>query len=171
MLIEYNGIKPRVHKTAFVEDSARVIGNVELGENVSVWFNAVMRGDVNKIKIGKNTNIQDFCILHVADDSPASIGENVTLGHGAVVHGCTVASNCLIGIRSTLLDYSSVGEWSIIGASALVTERTVIPPRSIALGVPARVTKQIDDKGIELIKTRCEDYLRLKESYKKRTEQ
>lgn len=166
MLIEYKGIKPKVHQAAFVEESAKVIGNVELEENVNIWYNVVIRGDVNKIKIGKNTNIQDSCILHVADDSPVTIGENVTLGHGAIAHGCTIASNCLIGIRSTLLDYSSVGEWSIIGASALVTERTTIPPRSIALGVPAKVIKPIDEKGINLIKTRCENYLRLKETYR-----
>jgi len=134
---------PSVHPTVFIATGAIVVGDVTIGENSSVWFNAVLRGDTDQIRIGRRTNIQDGCILHADPGFPCTIGDGVTVGHGAIVHGATVETDCLIGMRSVLMNGVIVGSGSVIGAGAVVTEGTQIPPGSLVLGLPARVLRTV----------------------------
>jgi carbonic anhydrase/acetyltransferase-like protein (isoleucine patch superfamily) len=136
---------PSVANGVFVAPGAQVIGHVELAEHASVWFNAVLRGDIQRIFVGARSNVQDNSTIHVDYEHPTIIGDDVTLGHGVTVHGCTIEHQTLIGMNAVLLTGCSVGWGSIIGANALVTEGKVIPPRSLALGSPARVVRTISD--------------------------
>ncbi len=131
----------QVHPTAFIAAGAIVLGDVTLAENSSVWFNAVVRGDSAAIHVGRRTNIQDGAILHADPGFPCTIGDDVTVGHAAIVHGAHVANNVLIGMRSVILNGAQIGEYSIIGAGAVVTERTVIPPHSVVMGIPGKVRR------------------------------
>jgi carbonic anhydrase/acetyltransferase-like protein (isoleucine patch superfamily) len=134
---------PRIDASAFVAPDATVIGDVTLGEESSVWHRAVLRGDINRIVVGAQTNLQDGVIVHLADNFAALIGERVTVGHGAIVHACTVDDEVLIGMRATILDGAEIGARSIIGANALVTVGMKIPSGSMVLGSPAKVTRQL----------------------------
>ncbi len=159
MIYPFKGINPKIHKSAFIVPSADIIGDVEIGENASFWFNTVARGDVNKIKIGKNTNIQDGTVLHVTyEKSSLTIGDNVTVGHSVTLHGCTVKDFVLIGMRAVVLDDAVIGEESIIGAGALVTQGTVIPPRSMVLGSPGKVVRQLKPEEIKFLHQSAENY-------------
>src|SRR5678809_1243508 len=144
MLLDYKGKLPKLGDRVFIADGAKIIGDVEIGDHSSVWFNAVIRGDVHYIRIGKHTNIQDLSILHVMKDQyPLVLHDYVTIGHGVMLHGCEIASHCLIGMRATILNNVKVGAHSIVGAGALITEGTVIPPRSLVLGLPAKVKREL----------------------------
>lgn len=149
MLYALPGKTPRIAPSAYIAPGAFVIGAVEIGENSSVWFNSVLRGDEEAIFIGKETNIQDNCTLHGDEGIPVRIGDRVTVGHNAVLHGCLVGSGAVVGMQSTLLNGSQVGEDSIIGAGSVVMPGTVIPPRSLALGNPARVVRELTPEEIE----------------------
>ncbi len=138
-------ITPRIHPKAFIAPTAVIIGDVEIAEGVSVWDGAVIRGDVSYIKIGKNSNIQDNAVIHVSHEIPTIIGENVTVGHLAMLHAATIENNVIIGINAVVLDNAVIGEGSIVGAGAVVTPNTKIPPKSLVLGIPAKVVKQGDD--------------------------
>ena len=128
MLKPYKGIWPKIHETAFMEDSARIIGDVEIGAHSSIWFNAVVRGDVHYIRIGSRTNVQDNCTLHVTKDTyPLIIGNDITIGHGVILHGCTIKDRCLIGMGAIILDAAEVGEDCIIGAGALMQDASSRP--------------------------------------------
>jgi carbonic anhydrase/acetyltransferase-like protein (isoleucine patch superfamily) len=127
-----------------VYDSAVILGRVELSEGVSIWPGAVLRGDAGIIKVGRNSNVQDGVVLHCGEDEPTIIGEDVTIGHGAVINGAIVGDRCIIGINSTILDGAEIGEECIIGANALVTARVKVPPRSVVLGIPGKVVKEND---------------------------
>ncbi|EOH86643.1 gamma carbonic anhydrase family protein [Enterococcus pallens] len=133
----------------FIANSADIYGDVTIGEGSTVWFQSVIRGDSNSIKIGEVTNIQDGTVIHVDHDAPVSIEDYVTVGHSCIIHGCTIHSGALIGMGSTVLNYAEIGENSLIGAGSLVTEHTVIPPNSLAFGSPARVIRQLTSKEIE----------------------
>lgn len=147
MLIRYKGVTPKVHPTVFIEESARVIGDVEIGELSSVWFNAVVRGDVHYIRVGERTNVQDNCTLHVTKDVyPLIIGSDITIGHNVTLHGCVVKDRCLIGMGAIVLDNAEIGEDSIVGAGALVKEGMKVPPGSLVVGVPAKVVRQTTDE-------------------------
>lgn len=135
-------------KKYYAADSAVITGNVKLSENVSVWHGAVVRGDLDKISIGKNTNIQDGCILHVNRGEPVSVGENVTVGHGAILHGCTVGDNSLIGMGSIVLDGTVIGDHCIIGAGSLVPGHKTFPSGTLALGNPAKVVRPLTEKEL-----------------------
>jgi len=139
----------QVHPTVFIAPGAVVVGDVTLGAQASVWFNATLRGDVEALSVGPASNIQEGCILHADPGYPAVIGAGVTVGHGAVVHGATVGDNCIIGIRAVLLNGAVVGENSIVGAGALLTEGKVYPPNSLLLGMPARVARELTPAEIE----------------------
>src|ERR1043165_7960268 len=142
MLGQYRGVYPRVHPSAFIDDSAQVIGDVEIGQESSVWMCVVIRGDVNRIRIGSRSNVQDGTIVHVMKDThPTVIGDDVTIGHGAVVHGCTIEDQCLIGMGAILLNGCRIGTGSIVAAGALVPEGMVVPPGSMVLGMPAKVKR------------------------------
>ncbi|MDV0446504.1 Protein YrdA [Methanosarcinaceae archaeon Ag5] len=132
-----------------IAKNATVVGDVEFEKNTSVWYGAVIRADAAKMTIGENSNIQDNCVLHSAFDSPIIIGKNVTVGHCAVVHGCIIEDNVLIGMNSTVLDKAVIGEGSIIGANALIPAGKIIPPRSLVLGVPGKVIRQVTDAEVE----------------------
>ncbi len=165
MIASHSDHAPRIAASAFVAESADVIGRVELGENSSVWFQSVLRGDIEPIRVGANSNIQDGCVLHTVVGSPVVVGEWVTVGHRAVLHGCTVENHCLIGIGAVLLNNVRVGEGSIVAAGALVLENTVIPPRSLYVGVPARLERQLTDADRMFIDRHARHYLEYKEQY------
>ena len=142
MLRSYRGISPRIDPTAYIDASAQVVGDVEIGAESSVWMNTVLRGDVHWIRIGRRSNVQDGTVVHVMNGThPTTIGDDVTIGHGAIVHGCTIENQCLIGMGAILLNGSHVGTGSIVAAGSLVLEETKIPPRSLVMGSPARVKR------------------------------
>lgn len=152
-------------KEVFIADTARLIGDIHLGDECSVWYGAVLRADKDQIRIGARTNIQDQAVLHVDPGYPIHMGDDVIIGHAAVVHGARIANNVLIGIQSTVLNGAEIGEFSIVGANALVTAGTVIPPRSLVLGSPAKVVKTLSDKQIEGIRKNAEVYVELSKDY------
>jgi carbonic anhydrase/acetyltransferase-like protein (isoleucine patch superfamily) len=160
MIRPYQGHTPIIPDTCYVDISAQVIGDVILGEQTSVWMNAVIRGDVNSIRIGARSNVQDCAVLHGMRNLYAvHVGDGVTIGHNATVHGCVVEDNCLIGIGARVLNNARIGEGSIIAAGAVVTEGTVIPPRSLVTGIPGRVRRTITDADYQLILTTGANYL------------
>ena len=160
MAIEsYESFSPQVHDSAFVAASADIIGRVTLGEESSVWYNATLRGDINQIVVGPRSNVQDNAVIHLSDDFGTYLGEYVTVGHGAIVHAATVKDEVLIGMGSCILDGVEIGERSIIGANALVTGGTIIPPGSLVVGSPARVVKTLDLKDQAQVKHWAEKYV------------
>jgi len=160
------GKTPIIHHSVFLAEGAQIIGNVEIGFQSSVWFNAVIRGDVNYICIGARTNIQDGSILHVSRKTyPLIVGDDTTVGHNVILHACHIGSRCLIGMGATVMDGTKVGEDSIIGAGALVTARTIIPPRSLVLGSPAKVKRELNDGEVQSIKDSANHYIKDAENY------
>ena len=166
MIGNFKNLRPKIHESCFIAPTADVIGDVTVGENSSIWHRTVLRGDVNKIVVGANTNIQDGSIVHVADDYSTIIGDNVTIGHGAIVHGCTVKDGAFIGMGAIILDGAVIGEGALIGAGALVTEGKEIPPYSLAVGVPAKVVKKLSQEYIEMAQDRAVKYAKLANEYK-----
>ncbi|WP_309068018.1 gamma carbonic anhydrase family protein [Microbacterium sp.] len=150
---------PAIHPDAFVADGARVIGAVAIGERASIWYNAVLRGDVETISIGAFSNIQDNVSLHVDASHPARIGEYVSVGHNAVVHGCTIGDGALIGMGSVVLSGAIVGAGCLVAAGAVVLEGTEIPPRSLVAGVPAKVRRALSDEEVAGLRDNAERYL------------
>ena len=162
----FMGKAPKVHKLAFVASSAELIGDVEVGEGSSIWFGAVLRGDMHYIKIGKNSSVQDNSIMHGTENKyPTIVGDNVTVGHGAIVHGCTIGNNCMIGMGSIILEGARIGSWCIIGAGALVPEGARIPDNSIVLGVPGRIIKKTTKQHRARITRNWKNYVKLKDKY------
>ncbi|HET8580385.1 MAG TPA: gamma carbonic anhydrase family protein [Nitrospiraceae bacterium] len=166
MIRSFQGIKPSIAKSAFIEQTAVVIGDVVIGEESSVWFHAVVRGDVHYIRIGHRTNVQDLCMLHVTHDTaPLIIGEDVTVGHRVVLHGCTIKDRVLIGMGAIIMDGAVIGEDSVVGAGALVTEGTIVPPKSVILGSPARVKRTVTDKELAWIRESSQNYINYARQY------
>ncbi len=167
MILPYKGISPRIHPTVFTVETAQIIGDVEIGEDSSVWFNAVVRGDVNYITIGRRTNVQDNSVLHVTHDThPLVIGDDVTIGHNVTRHGCTVKGRSLIGMGAVILDGAVVEEDTVIGAGALVTENMVVPSGSLVVGVPGKVRRELtsEERG-ELLQS-ARNYIEYSNSYR-----
>ena len=161
MIRTFQGIKPTVPSSCFIEDTGVVIGDVVMGEECSVWFHAVIRGDVNYIRIGHRTNIQDLCMLHVTHDThPLIIGSDVTVGHHVVLHGCTIKDRVLVGMGAIIMDGAVIGEDSVVGAGALVVEGTVVPPKSLILGSPAKVKRPVTEKELAWIKESADNYVK-----------
>jgi gamma-carbonic anhydrase len=160
-LYAFDGKVPKVHESVFLAAGARVIGDVELAENVSVWFNTVIRGDVERIRIGRNTNIQDNATIHVTNFSnPTRVGESVTIGHGAVLHGCTVKDGALIGMNAVVLDRAVIGEESLVAAGSVVLGGTIVPPRMLVAGIPAKVMRPLKEKEIEeVVRSGASNYM------------
>lgn len=158
--------KPVIHPSAFVADNATVRGSVTLGANSSVFFGAVLRGDRAPITIGAGTNIQDNCVVHVDYDHPVAVGENVTVGHGAILHGCTVGDNTLIGMGAIVLNGANVGSNCLIGAGALVPQNVEIPDGSLAFGSPAKIKGQLDEAAIAELRQAALDYQKEAIAYK-----
>ncbi len=159
---------PQIHPSAFIAASADVIGRVTLHENTSVWYNTTLRGDINEIVIGPNSNVQDNTVIHLADNYGCHVGEFVTVGHSAILHACTVKNEVLVGMGSIILDGAVIGERSIIGAGALVTGGTIIPPGSLVLGSPAKVVKTLSPDEQAKIKSWAEKYVRVSREFLKR---
>ncbi|MBR2665412.1 MULTISPECIES: gamma carbonic anhydrase family protein [Methanobrevibacter] len=145
---------------------AQVIGKVELGEDVSIWHGAVLRGDTDSITIGNNSNVQDNCVVHCTKGFPVKIGDNVSVGHGAVVHGCTLEDNVLIGMNATVLNGAHIGKNSIVGAGAVVSEGKEFPENSLILGVPAKLIKELSPEQVQMIQNNADNYVRLSKQYK-----
>lgn len=166
MLRPYRTVLPRVHATAFIDESAQVIGDVEIGEESGVWMNAVLRGDVNSIRIGRQTNIQDGCVVHVMRGTHAThIGNQVTIGHAAVLHGCTIKDRCLIGMGAIVLNGAEIGEESIIAAGTLITEGTKVPPRSLMMGSPGVRRRELRDEEVAGILAYAQRYVEYRKDY------
>ena len=146
MIIPFKSKKPKIHPSAFIAPGSHVIGNVTLGKNTSVWFTAVLRGDIAAIRVGDNTNIQDGAVVHVDHGQPCVIGRGVIVGHQATIHACTMGDGVLVGIGSRILSGAKIGAFSLIGAGAVVLENAVIPERSLVLGVPGKVVRQLTPK-------------------------
>ncbi|HKP72953.1 MAG TPA: gamma carbonic anhydrase family protein [Pyrinomonadaceae bacterium] len=167
MIRPFRGKHPQIHPTAYIADSAQVIGDVEIGEQSSVWFNAVVRGDVFYIRIGSRTNIQDGTVVHVTNGTHATILEDeVTVGHNVTLHGCHVERGCLIGMGSIVMDDVRVGAQSLVAAGALVSPGTQIPPRSLVIGVPARVKRPLTDEEVAGLAQYWKNYIEYTEQYK-----
>jgi len=157
---------PRVHPTVFIADDAFVIGDVEIDEDSSVWFGSVIRGDVNYIRIGARTNIQDHTVIHVNSGThPTILEDEITVGHRVTLHGCYVESGSLIGIGSVLLDGVRIGRESLVAAGSLVTPNSQIPPRSMVMGAPARVKRELTDEELEHLRHSWQHYVELKNQY------
>lgn len=167
MIKSFQGITPAIHQTSFIAETAVIIGDVVIGEQSSVWYNCVVRGDVNSIRIGARSNVQDLSMLHVthkkhADDpgAPLIIGDDVTIGHSVTLHGCTLKDGCFIGMQAMVMDHAVVGEGALIGARALVTEGTVIPPHTLWVGSPARYKRDLTPEEIAWLPKSADNYVK-----------
>jgi carbonic anhydrase/acetyltransferase-like protein (isoleucine patch superfamily) len=165
MIIPLEKRVPKVSEKAFIAQSASVIGDVEIGEHSGVWFGAVLRGDCGTIKVGKNSNIQDNCVVHADPWGKVIIGDSVTIGHCAVVHGCSIKDNVLVGMNATILNDAEIGSDSIVGAGALVTQGKKFPERSLILGFPAKVARELTEDEVGSIKRSADEYRLLAEKY------
>lgn len=167
MLKQFRSKTPQVDKSAFVAENATLIGSVTVGANSSIWFGAVVRGDSNSITIGARTSVQDLCVFHVDFNCPMTIGNDVTVGHRATIHGATIKDRVLVGMGSIVMNGAVIGEDSIIGAGAIVTENTVVPPGSLILGVPAKVKRAVTDEEKERILLSAKHYAEFAGEYLK----
>jgi carbonic anhydrase/acetyltransferase-like protein (isoleucine patch superfamily) len=160
--------RPQIEESAYVAKGAVVIGAVSLGQKSSVWHNAVLRGDINTIKIGEGSNVQDGTVIHLADDFGVKIGSYVTIGHSAMIHACEIGDECLVGMRSTILDGAMIGAQSIVGAGALVTKNSQIPEGSLVLGAPAKVVRSLSDEERSKLRALAEKYVKVSRGHKQR---
>jgi len=173
MILKFKKWFPKISKKAWVAPSADIIGNVKIGADSSVWFGVVIRGDVHKIRIGKRTSIQDLSMIHVthykkedmSDGNSTIIGDDVTVGHKVMLHGCTIENGCLIGMSATILDGAVIGEGSIVGAHSLVTSNKVFPPHSLIMGSPAKVVKTLSEEEVANLIAHAGRYVKFKEEY------
>ena len=165
MLIKFKGNEPKIGKNVLLCDGAKVIGEVEIGNNSSIWYNCVLRGDVNYIKIGENSNVQDCSVVHVwhrdekSSGYPTIIGDNVTIGHNCIIHACRIEDNCLIGMGSIVMDNANIGKNSIVGAGSVVTKGKNFPPNSLIIGNPAKVVRELTLEEIEEIRNSAIRYV------------
>lgn len=167
MIRSFSDKNPKVHPTAFITDDAIVIGDVEIGADASIWFGSVVRGDVNYIRIGERTNIQDACVIHVSSkDHPTILEHEITVGHRVTLHGCYVETGCLIGIGSIILDGARIGRNSLVAAGCLVTPGTVIPAESLVMGAPAKVKRQLTPEELENLSRSWKNYVELGRRYR-----
>ncbi|MGY3714546.1 gamma carbonic anhydrase family protein [Sutcliffiella cohnii] len=166
MLYNYNGKRPNVHETVFIAPGAHLVGDVTVGKESTVWFNAVLRGDEGPITIGERCSIQDNVTCHLYEGSPLIIKDEVTVGHNAILHGCTIENRCIIGMGSTVLDGAVIGEESIIGSNTLIPSGKIIPPRSLVVGSPGKVIREITEKDLHLIQLSIDTYVQKGKEFK-----
>ena len=174
MVHTFKSIAPKIGEKTWIASSADVIGDVNIGSDCSIWFGCVVRGDVHFISIGDRTNIQDLSMIHVthykkadkSDGNPTIIGNDVTIGHRVMLHGCTIEDACLIGMSATILDGAVIGKESIVGAGALVTKNKVFPPRSLIMGTPAKLVKELSDEEVKELYASASRYVKFKEDYR-----
>ena len=173
IILPYKNQHPDIDSTAWVAPGAVVIGDVKMGKDSAVWFGCVIRGDVHYIEIGERSNIQDLSMVHVthykkedrSDGNPTIIGDDVTVGHRVMLHGCTVENACLIGMSATILDGAVIGKESIVGAGSLVTKNKVFPPRSLIMGSPAKVVRELSDDEVAELYASAKRYVKFKDGY------
>ncbi|MBM7649137.1 carbonic anhydrase/acetyltransferase-like protein (isoleucine patch superfamily) [Bacillus ectoiniformans] len=166
MIISYNGKSPAIDKTVFVAPGTHIIGDVAVGEESTIWFNAVLRGDEDSITIGKRCSIQDNTTVHLFEGSPVIIEDEVTVGHNVILHGCKVGKRSIIGMGSTILDHAEIGEECIIGANTLIPQGKKIPPRSLVVGSPGKVIRELGSKDLELIQLSIDSYVQKGKEFK-----
>ena len=166
MILKLDNIKPKIHENTFIANSADIIGNVEIFENVSIWFGAVLRGDVEKIVVGKNSNIQDNSTVHTDFGIPCIIGENVTVGHNVVLHSCNISDNVIIGMGSTILNGAKIAKNCLVGANSLVTHKLEYEEGVLILGNPAKIVRMLTDEEIEHIIKNANHYVENAKRYK-----
>ena len=167
MVMEFEGVTPKIDENTYISESVDIIGKVEILENANIWFGTRLRGDMNNIVIGRNTNIQENSVVHVDSKSPCIIGNNVTIGQGAIIHGCNIADNVLVGMGSIILNNAKIGKNTIIGAGSLVTQGKEFPEGVLILGNPAKVVRELTDDEIKNIKKSADNYVNLSKRYKK----
>ncbi len=173
MILNYKNLSPKIGKNTWIAPSADVIGDVRMGEDCSIWFGSVLRGDVHKIILGDRVNVQDLSMLHVthykkedkSDGHPTIVEDDVTIGHRVMLHGCTIKKACLIGMSCTILDGAVIGEESIVGANSLVTKNKVFPPRSLIMGSPAKVIRPLSDEEVQELYASAQRYVTFKNNY------
>jgi carbonic anhydrase/acetyltransferase-like protein (isoleucine patch superfamily) len=166
-IIPYKDRMPKLHETVFVADGAKIIGDVEIGEHCGIWFNAVLRGDVNFIRIGSRTNIQDNSVLHVTSKTaPLNIGSNITIGHNAVLHGCTIEDFCLIGMGAIVMDRAYIHRHSMVAAGAIVLEGFDVPEGMLVAGIPAKVKRALTEEEMQFIRQSAANYVDYVQAYK-----
>ncbi len=166
MIKPFQKLHPQIHETAFIAESAIIIGDVEIGEQASIWYGSILRGDVNYIRIGNRTNIQDGSVIHVSSKThPTILEDEITVGHRVTLHGCYVETGCLIGIGAIILDGVRVGGKSLVAAGSLLTPNTIIPPRSLVMGTPAKVKRELNDEEVANLEKSWRNYVLLSEIY------
>lgn len=165
-ILSYQGIDPNINSTHYIADGAVIIGNVEMGDHVNVWFNTVIRGDVHKITIGENTNVQDLSMLHVTSEFSLNIGKNVTIGHSCILHGCTVGDGSLIGMGAKVLDGAVIGSKCLVAAGSVVPPGKKYPDGVMIMGAPAKVVRELKQEEIENISNHYKSYLETADSYR-----
>ena len=169
MIKAFQNLQPKIHESAFIAEDAVLIGDVEIGENSSVWYGSILRGDVNYIRIGARTNVQDACVIHVSSRThPTVLEDEITLGHRVTLHGCHVETGSLIGIGAIVLDGARIGRNSLVAAGSLVTPGTQIPPRSLVMGSPAKVKRELSDDEVKDLEKFWRNYVSLGEIYRER---
>ena len=167
MIRPFRGVHPQIHESAFIADSAQIIGDVHVGRQASVWFGTVVRGDMFYIRIGDRTNVQDNCVLHTRTvEKPTILEDEVTIGHSVTLHGCYVERGSLIGIGSIVLDDSRVGAQSLVAAGSLISPGTIIPPRSLVMGLPAKVKRPLTEEEIDGLNAYWQNYVEYARKYK-----
>ena len=165
MIESFNGRNPVIASSAFIAINASVIGDVVIGNDVSAWYNSVIRGDFNAINIGAGSNIQDNSVLHVDVDEPLKIGKNITIGHNCIIHGCIIDNHCLIGMGSIIMNRVEIGSNCIIGAGTLITQNTIIPSNSVVVGRPGKIIRQTNKSDLDYIHANAQEYIDLKNKY------
>lgn len=170
MLISFNNHQPDIANDVFLAPGCKIIGNVIIQKKSSIWYNTIIRGDLAQIKIGENTNIQENSSLHVDPDLPIILKNNITVGHGAILHSCSIENNCLIGMGAKILNKAKIGKNSIIGAGTVITENKKVPPNSLVLGVPGKVIRKINEDEKQKINNSAKEYHYLSQKYKKNTD-
>ncbi len=165
MILKYKGKTPQIEDTSFVADNATLVGEVYIGEFSSIWFSAVLRGDLDIISIGHHTSVQDGVMIHVAEKLPTKVGNYVTIGHGAILHGCIVKDHALIGSGANILDKAVIGEFAIIAAGTVVTPDTIIPAGSMVMGIPGKVVRKVTEEEITELQKHADGYVDLMKNY------
>jgi carbonic anhydrase/acetyltransferase-like protein (isoleucine patch superfamily) len=165
-VISYKGASPTLHPTSFIAEGVQLIGDVRIATEASVWFNSVLRGDINRIEIGERTNIQDCSVLHVTNEFPCIVGHDVTVGHRAIVHGCTVGDCCLIGMGSVILDNAKIGSHALVAAGAVVLQNFVVPEGMLVAGVPAKIIRPLTEEEKQGILESAQHYVEYARGYR-----
>ena len=166
-ILAFEGERPQVHETAYLADGAVVIGRVAIGAEASIWFQVVLRGDNEPIRIGRGANVQDGVVMHTDPGYPCTVGDFVSVGHNAILHGCTVAQGAVVGMGATVLNGARVGEGALVAANALVLEGTEVPPRTLVAGVPAKPRRELTEEEVAGLQKNAEGYIRRREIYMK----